>query len=101
MPYFRSEQYGSTIQFVGRGIGVPHIVAGTLAERRFVALYTDGQHITGALCMNRPAQLARYRRMVAARMPKDPILGSHAGQVTFPTDGLTGRGTDAPPRQPA
>ncbi|MFE3249207.1 NAD(P)/FAD-dependent oxidoreductase [Streptomyces sp. NPDC059209] len=82
VPYFRSEQYGTTIQFVGRGNGVPHVVAGTLAERQFVAVYTDGQHITGALCVNRPSQLIRFRRMVAARAPADLILAPEGGQVS-------------------
>lgn len=78
VPYFRSEQYGTEIQFVGRASRVPHVVAGTLAERRFVALYTDGQHITGALCVNSPTQLDRYRRMVAARVPVDVLLAQPA-----------------------
>ncbi|WP_330175339.1 FAD-dependent oxidoreductase [Streptomyces sp. NBC_01498] len=74
LPYVRSEQYGAEIQFAGLAIGGPHIVAGTLVERRFVALYTDGQHITGVLCVNAPSQLDRYWRMVAARVPKDQVL---------------------------
>ncbi|WP_187280266.1 FAD-dependent oxidoreductase [Streptomyces sp. IB2014 016-6] len=89
VPYFRSEQYESAIQFVGRGNGVPHVVEGTLAERRFVTAYTDGQHITGALCVNRPSQLARYRRMVAARAPADLILTPEGGQVGLPAGNLT------------
>ncbi|WP_381797517.1 NAD(P)/FAD-dependent oxidoreductase [Streptomyces niveus] len=89
VPYFRSEQYETAIQFVGRGNGVPHVVEGTLAERRFVTAYTDGQHITGALCVNRPSQLARYRRMVAARAPADLILTPEGGQVGLPAGNLT------------
>lgn len=76
LPYFRSEQYGTEIQFVGLATGVPHVVAGTLAERRFVAVYTDGQLVTGALCVNSPSQLDRYRRMVAARVPTDVVFAS-------------------------
>ncbi|MEU0524451.1 NAD(P)/FAD-dependent oxidoreductase [Streptomyces niveus] len=89
VPYFRSEQYGTTIQFVGRGNGVPHVVAGTLAERQFVAVYTDGQHITGALCVNRPSQLIRFRRMVAARAPADLVLTPEGGQVGTLAGNLT------------
>ncbi|MFD6989069.1 NAD(P)/FAD-dependent oxidoreductase [Streptomyces sp. NPDC059943] len=89
VPYFRSEQYGTTIQFVGRGNGVPHVVAGTLAERQFVAVYTDGQHITGALCVNRPSQLIRFRRMVAARAPADLVLTPEGGQVGTVAANLT------------
>ncbi|QHY96056.1 Putidaredoxin reductase [Streptomyces sp. S4.7] len=89
VPYFRSEQYESAVQFVGRGNGVPHVVEGTLAERRFVTAYTDGQHITGALCVNRPSQLARYRRMVEARAPSDLILTPEGGQVGLLAGNLT------------
>lgn len=74
LPYFRSEQYGTEIQFVGLATGVPHVVAGTVAEGRFVAVYTDGQLVTGALCVNSPSQLDRYRRMVAARVPVDVVF---------------------------
>lgn len=74
LPNFRSEQYGTEIQFVGVATGVPHVVAGTLAERQFVAVYSDGQLVTGALCVNSPSQLDRYRRMVAARVPTDVVF---------------------------
>lgn len=89
VPYFRSEQYGTTIQFVGLATGVPHVVVGTLAERQFVAVYTDGQHITGALCVNRPSQLARFRRMVAARAPKDLVLAPDGSQLVVRPSHLT------------
>lgn len=74
LPYYHSEQYGTEIQFVGLATGVPHVVAGTLAEREFVAVYSDGQLVTGALCVNSPSQLDRYRRMVAARVPTDVVF---------------------------
>ncbi|MEV0776609.1 NAD(P)/FAD-dependent oxidoreductase [Streptomyces sp. NPDC050433] len=74
VPYFRLEQYGTEIQFAGLATGVPHLLAGALAERRFVAVYTDGQHVTGALCVNAPSQFERYRRMVAARSPTDVVF---------------------------
>ncbi|MET9551358.1 FAD-dependent oxidoreductase [Streptomyces sp. NPDC006645] len=74
LPYFRSEQYGTEIQFVGVATGVPHVVVGMLAERQFVAVYSDGQLVTGALCVNSPSQLDRYRRMVAARVPTDVVF---------------------------
>lgn len=89
VPYYRSEQYGTTIQFVGRGNGVPYVVVGTLAERQFVAVYTDGQHITGALCVNRASQLVRFRRMVAARTPVELVLMPEGGQVSPPAADLT------------
>lgn len=74
LPYYHSEQYGTEIQFVGLATGVPHVLAGTLAEREFVAVYSDGQLVTGALCVNSPSQLDRYRRMVAARVPTDVVF---------------------------
>lgn len=83
LPYFRSEQYGTTIEFVGRGTGVPYVVSGTVAECRFVAVYTDGQHVTGALCVDMPSQLARFRRMVAARAPVEVLLAPMAVKPGF------------------
>lgn len=57
------------IQFAGRmrGDDELRIVAGSLAERRFTALYGREGRLTGALCFSRPRDLAKYRRLIAAR----------------------------------
>lgn len=69
VPFFWSDQFGVKIQFAGRmrGDDELRIVAGSLAERRFTALYGRDGRLTGALCFSRPRDLAKYRRLIAAR----------------------------------
>jgi NADPH-dependent 2,4-dienoyl-CoA reductase/sulfur reductase-like enzyme len=68
VPYFWSDWYGSRIQFVG----VPAaddvlVVSGDVDEHRFVALYRTGDRLTGALTVNRPADVMKYRAQIARR----------------------------------
>jgi NADPH-dependent 2,4-dienoyl-CoA reductase/sulfur reductase-like enzyme len=65
VPYFWSDWYDSRIQFVG----IPEaeevrVVSEELGEPRFLALYRSGGRIVGCLGIDRPAQVARYRRMI-------------------------------------
>ncbi|MFI5307104.1 MAG: NAD(P)/FAD-dependent oxidoreductase [Polyangiales bacterium] len=66
VPYFWSDQYDLKLQVVGsvRADDDVQIVEGALAERKLVALYGRDGRLTGAVCMNRPAQLVRYRRLL-------------------------------------
>lgn len=69
VPFVWSDQYDRKIQTVGRvsaGADV-HIVHGTLAERRFVALFGREGRLVGALGINRAPQVVRYRRLIADR----------------------------------
>jgi NADPH-dependent 2,4-dienoyl-CoA reductase/sulfur reductase-like enzyme len=67
IPYFWSDQYDVKIQFVG--ICGPNdevrIVHGSVAERRFVALYGRAGRLVGALALSRPRLLMAYRRLIA------------------------------------
>jgi NADPH-dependent 2,4-dienoyl-CoA reductase/sulfur reductase-like enzyme len=68
VPYFWSDWYGSRIQLVG----VPdadevRIVSGSADELRFVALYRTGDRLTGALALNRRAEIMKYRPLIARR----------------------------------
>ncbi|MEX2290083.1 MAG: FAD-dependent oxidoreductase [Mycobacteriales bacterium] len=74
VPYFWSDQYDAKLQFVGRPRGDAHIVDGTPADRKFAALYVEGDRIMGGLCVNRPSLLGRYRRMVASRASARSLL---------------------------
>ena len=61
-----SDQYDLKIQATGRirpddEMFVAH---GSLAERRFVALFGRDGRLTGALAINRVRQLMGYRRML-------------------------------------
>jgi NADPH-dependent 2,4-dienoyl-CoA reductase/sulfur reductase-like enzyme len=69
VPYFWSDQYDAKIQFVG--VCAPddevRIVHGSVAERRFVALYGRAGRLVGALALGRPRLLMAYRRLIADR----------------------------------
>jgi NADPH-dependent 2,4-dienoyl-CoA reductase/sulfur reductase-like enzyme len=71
MPYVWSNQYEVKLQYagiVGRFAGV---VEGSLDDGRFVAIFTDvDDHfredmVVGALCVNAPARLLKYKRAIA------------------------------------
>lgn len=79
VPYFWSDWYGRRIQFVG----VPQAdeiraVSAETGDPRFLALYRRGDHIGGAICIDRPTQIMKYRRMIAKRAPWSEAL-SFAG----------------------
>jgi NADPH-dependent 2,4-dienoyl-CoA reductase/sulfur reductase-like enzyme len=69
VPFFWSDQYDVKIQFVGRSDAEDdlEVVHGSVAERRFVALYGRNGRLVGALGFSRPRQLMQYRRMIAER----------------------------------
>jgi NADPH-dependent 2,4-dienoyl-CoA reductase/sulfur reductase-like enzyme len=66
VPFVWSDQYDRKIQMAGL-VG-PHdemcILHGSLAERRFVALFGRAERLVGALAMNRPRQLVGYRKQI-------------------------------------
>jgi NADPH-dependent 2,4-dienoyl-CoA reductase/sulfur reductase-like enzyme len=67
VPFVWSEQYGVKIEIAG----VPQpadrvrIVEGTVAERRFVALYEREERLTGVLAMNSTRSMLNFRRLLA------------------------------------
>ena len=67
VPYFWSDQYDRKLQFAGRARPDDelHLVQGSFAERRFVALYARAGRLVGVLGMNRPAAVIRYKRAIA------------------------------------
>ena len=67
VPFFWSDQYGVKIQFAGRmrGDDELRVVAGSLAERKFSALYGRAGKLVGVLSFSRPRDLAKYRRLIA------------------------------------
>lgn len=71
VPWFWSDQYDRKIMLAGRTAGAEEVrvVEGSLAERRFVALYRRGDRVVAALGMNRPAPLARWRARLAEPVP--------------------------------
>jgi hypothetical protein len=51
-----------------------HVLEDDRNARRLVVLYERGGRITGALTGNRPAALAKYRALIAARASIESAL---------------------------
>ena len=66
VPWFWSDQYDRKIQMAGR-IGPDdemHVATGSLAERRFAAVYGRAGRLVGVLGFNRPRHVMRYRMLI-------------------------------------
>ncbi|HEV3226200.1 MAG TPA: FAD-dependent oxidoreductase, partial [Acidimicrobiales bacterium] len=68
VPWFWSDQYDRKIQLAGtsRADDDVRIVDGSVAERRFVAIYGRAGRLVGVLGMNRPRAVMEYRQLIAA-----------------------------------
>lgn len=64
IPYFWSDWYGSRIQFVGVPRGEPVVVTGAWDADAFTALYRDADRLVGAVCLNRRADIMKYRALI-------------------------------------
>ncbi|MGN6695661.1 MAG: NAD(P)/FAD-dependent oxidoreductase [Aquihabitans sp.] len=80
VPFFWSDQYDRKIQLAGRVRPTDRIevVAGTIEERKFCALYGRDGRVVGALTMNMPARVIRYRRQIAEGLGWDDALAAAA-----------------------
>ena len=80
VPWFWSDQYDRKIQLAG--LAGPDdevaVVSGSVAERRFVALYGRDGRVVGVLGVNQPAKVVRWRALVEARRPWDEALAAVA-----------------------
>ncbi|MEO6627519.1 MAG: FAD-dependent oxidoreductase [Aquihabitans sp.] len=87
VPWFWSDQYDRKLQLAGRAgpDDRMEVVAGSIAERRFCALYGRGDRVVGALAMNMPAQVVRYRRAIETGLQWDEALVSAAASVAPPS----------------
>ncbi|MEX1218551.1 MAG: FAD-dependent oxidoreductase [Acidimicrobiales bacterium] len=65
VPWFWSDQYDRKLQLAGRPMPTDEcvIVHGSTEEFRFVALYGDGDRLTGVLGMNRPRHVVQLRAL--------------------------------------
>ncbi|MCE2807823.1 MAG: NAD(P)/FAD-dependent oxidoreductase [Actinobacteria bacterium] len=65
IPWFWSDQYDRKIQLAGRPMPTDTcvVVHGSTDEFRFVALYGDGDRLTGVLGMNRPRHVVQLRAL--------------------------------------
>jgi NADPH-dependent 2,4-dienoyl-CoA reductase/sulfur reductase-like enzyme len=64
VPWFWSDQYDRKLQVAGRtGADCDvEVVAGSVTDRRFVALYGRGDQLVAVLGMNMPAKVMRWRQ---------------------------------------
>jgi 3-phenylpropionate/trans-cinnamate dioxygenase ferredoxin reductase component len=73
VPYFWSDQYGKKIQYVGVAGEFAGVVEGALDAERFVAIFTSGEQLVGALCVNAAPRMIRYRRLIAGGVGPDAV----------------------------
>jgi NADPH-dependent 2,4-dienoyl-CoA reductase/sulfur reductase-like enzyme len=80
IPWFWSDQYDRKLQLAGRPSGTDelHVVDGTIAEHRFVALFRRGDRCTGVLGVNRPRHVMQVRMKMAESLDWAPIAASFA-----------------------
>jgi 3-phenylpropionate/trans-cinnamate dioxygenase ferredoxin reductase subunit len=66
VPWFWSDQYDRKIQLAGRvrADDRVEIVAGSVDDRRFAALYERDGRLVGVLGFNRPRHVMRYRDLI-------------------------------------
>ena len=78
VPWFWSDQYDRKIQLAGRvrGDDEVRVVAGSIQERRFAAIYGRAGRITGVLGFNRPRHVMRYRALIEQRASFDEALAA-------------------------
>jgi NADPH-dependent 2,4-dienoyl-CoA reductase/sulfur reductase-like enzyme len=75
VPYFWSDQHGIKIQMLGRPAPGDdlEIVSGSVADRRFVGVFSRGGTPTAAVGFDSPRELAGYRRRLAGATPQAVI----------------------------
>jgi 3-phenylpropionate/trans-cinnamate dioxygenase ferredoxin reductase subunit len=78
VPWFWSDQYDRKIQLAGRvrGDDEVRVVAGSVDERRFAAIYGRAGRIVGVLGFNRPRHVMRYRALIEQGAGFDEALAA-------------------------
>ena len=64
VPYFWSDWYTDKLQMVGIADADEVHVVGELDDSRWVALYRSGDALVGALSLNLPGKIMKYRAMI-------------------------------------
>ncbi len=73
VPYVWSDQYDAKIQYVGTGGEYHSILEGSTEENKFVAAYATDGVLVGALCVNSPARMIKYKRFLTTAPQMDLI----------------------------
>ncbi len=70
VPYFWSDQYDLTLQYLGHGSGSDEIVfRGDVAGRKFFAFYLRDEKLRAALLVNRVRDVGPVRRLLRDQVP--------------------------------
>jgi NADPH-dependent 2,4-dienoyl-CoA reductase/sulfur reductase-like enzyme len=67
VPFVWSEQLGMKLELAGLPSESVQLVEGSFVERRFVALYERDGRLSGAVAVDSPRSLLRFRRLLARR----------------------------------
>lgn len=73
VPFFWSDQYDKKIQYVGTAGEFAEVTEGGLDEERFVATFTFEGQLVGALCVNAPGRMIRYKRLIAEHVGPEAV----------------------------
>jgi len=69
VPYYWSDWYGMRLQFVGLPTAEEtRVVMGSVDSSQWVALYRHHDLLVGALAVNAPSVIMKYRRMIGQRV---------------------------------
>ena len=76
VPFFWSEQYDRRIQFLGHSKpgDEPTLVAGSVEERKFAALYRRGDRLSGVLGVNMPRNVMPFRNQLLDQVSWDDAI---------------------------
>ncbi|WP_062214064.1 NAD(P)/FAD-dependent oxidoreductase [Streptomyces sp. NBRC 109706] len=82
VPYFWTDQYEARMRFVGRAAAASEVAVREWTDDRLVAVYGRDGLVRGAVCVNAPRELARYRAAIRDQVPWGDIaaLSSAAGR---------------------
>lgn len=79
VPYFWSDWYANKLQMVGV-TGTDEIaVLGSFEDRRWIALYRRDERLAGALALNLPGKIMKYRTMIARGTAWDDAIAFARG----------------------
>jgi 3-phenylpropionate/trans-cinnamate dioxygenase ferredoxin reductase subunit len=81
VPWFWSDQYDRKVQLAGRPRPTDRatLVAGSVEERRFAAVYERDGRVVGVLGVNRPRQVVLGRGLIAQRASATEAIEKLAG----------------------
>jgi hypothetical protein len=76
VPFFWSDQFDARVQFLGRATGDDdvEVVAGSLDEGRFAAIYTRNGRLRAALGVSMPKVVMPMRALVAQGATRDEAV---------------------------